>query len=105
MEVISEETILNHVIIVEKKNRQYKADNRESINTTAREQYQLNKVNLNESQKTVRANNIEKLHRKIQCDFEGKYLYMAQAEHRRTKKHMKHMELIFDMFLRLGVWK
>ena len=87
------------------RNRKYKADNRESINTKKREQYQLNKVKIIESQKTSRANNIEKLTRKIECDCGGKYQYMAQAEHRRTKKHMKHMELIFDMFLRLGVWK
>ena len=87
------------------RNRKYKADNNERLNTEAREQYQLNKVKIIESQKTCRANNIDKLTRKIECDCGGKYQYMSQAEHRRTKKHMKHMELIFDMFLRLGVWK
>ena len=88
-----------------KNKKQYKANNRESINTKAREQYQLNKVKIKECSKTYRANNIDKLHRKIQCDCGGTYQYIAQAEHRRTKKHMKHMELLFDLFLGLGVWK
>ena len=88
-----------------KNKRQYKSDNKESINTKKREQYQLNKVNFNEGRKTFRANTKDKLERKIHCDCGGNYQYMSQAEHRRTKKHMKHMELIFDMFLRLGVWK
>ena len=87
------------------RNRKYKADNRERLNTKAREQYQLNKVKIIESQKTCRANNIDKLTRKIECDCGGNYQYASQAEHRKTKKHMKHMELLFDMFLRLGVWK
>ena len=71
---------------------QYKIDNRESINTKAREQYQVNKVKIIETQKTFRANNIEKLQRKIECDCGGCYQYMRQAEHRRTKKHIKHLE-------------
>ena len=87
------------------RNRKNKADNRERLNTKAREQYQLNKVKIHESSKTFRANNIDKLTRKIECDCGGNYQYASQAEHRRTKKHRKHMELLFDMFLRLGVWK
>ena len=71
--------------------KQRKANNREYINEKAREHYQETKEDKIKQVLKWKAENIDRLKTKIECECGGRYQFMQKAEHGRTQKHQKYM--------------
>ncbi len=73
---------------------QKKANNREYINEQAKEYYKENREDKIKQSLKWRAENIDRLKTKIECECGGRFQYRQKSEHNKTHKHQKYITSI-----------